>query len=295
MSSCRYFTLIAAVYLLAGWAPAAFSQDAESADTARPWALGLTMQTDEEQSESFYTTLNWGVTEDTWLFFAAGRSSSPADRADITTNDLVAGVDHSFGLLGASFEVEQWGEKNAVESFDYRGSLYVQGDRFNVGVEFERRAIDLTFSILGPRDRPIIRTTDLTGDGVGLFFRADLTDWWRVYGSARQYDYSRNLAVLPRLDVFNFLSTSTLTLANSFLDDDYRLGFEWRAGVSLINLGFGRNRSAVDRSKLESVNASVLFPISNRMDLEFNVGSSSSDFLESSAYGGVMLLIYGGG
>ena len=295
MSSCRYLSWLAMTYFVAGFGSFAFAQDADTDETSRPWAVGLTFQTDEQQSESVYTTLNWGVTEDTWLFFAAGRSTSPAERADISTNDLVAGVDHSFGWLGATFEVEKWGEKGAVESFDYRGSLYVHGDRFNVGVEVERRDIDLTFSIVGPRDRPILRTSNLTGNGVGLFFRADLTDWWRIYGSARQYDYSRNLTVLPRLDVFNLLSTSTLTLSNSFLEDDYRLGSEWRAGRSLINLGFGRNRSAVDQSELESINASILFPVSYRMDLEFNLGRSSSDFLEPSAYGGVMLLIYGGG
>ena len=114
----------------------------------------------------------------------------------------------------------------------------------------------------------------MTGDGSGIFFRADLTDWWRVYGSAREWDYSRTLAILPRLDAFNLLSSSTLTLANSFLENDRRLGFEWRAGRNLINLSFGCSRSAVDRSELESINASILFPISYRMDLEFNLGRS---------------------
>ena len=71
-----------------------------------------------------------------------------------------------------------------------------------------------------------------------------MTDWWRVYGSAREWDYSRTLAILPRLDAFNLLSSSTLTLANSFLENDRRLGFEWRAGRNLINLSFGRERTA---------------------------------------------------
>ncbi len=266
----------------------------ESDDTFRPWAIGLTIQTDEEHSQNFYTTFNWGLDEQTWLFFAAGHSTSPPEGADISTNDLLGGIDHSFGLFGITFEVEQWGRKGAVESFDYRGSVYLHGERFNVGLEREQREIDLTFSILNALDRSVSRATELLGEGTGIFFRADLTNWWRVYGSARKYDYSRDLAVLPRLDVFNFLSTSTLTLANSFLEDDYRIGFEWRAGTKLINLNFGRNRSAVDLSELESVSASILWPISYRMDLEFNIGRSSSEVFEPSFYGGVMLLIYGG-
>lgn len=295
MSLCRHIGRVVLLCIVLASASLAYAQDEETDNGFGLWVLGLTLQTDEQQSESIYTTLNWGVTDDTWLYFAAGRSTSPTNRADITTNDLIASVDHNFGWLGASFEIEQWGEKDAVESFDYRGSLYFHGDRFNVGVELERRAIDLPFSLIGPRDRPVQRTVEMPGEGTGLFFRFDLTDWWRVYGSARQYDYSRNLTVLPRLDVINLLSTSALTLSNSFLEDDQRLGFEWRAGRSLINLGFGRNHSAVDQSRLDSINASVLFPVSYRVDLEVNIGQSSYEGFEPSLFGGVMILIYGVG
>ena len=291
MCSC---SSVVGVCLLVGAGSLAYAQETTSDDPFRPWAIGLTVQTDEDRSQTFYTTFNWGVAENTWLFFSAGHSSSPAAGANISTTDLVGGVDHSFGLFGMTFEAEQWGEKGEVESFDYRGSVYLRGEHFNVGLERERREIDLTFSILDPLGQLVSRTTALTGDGTGIFFRADLTDWWRVYGSARKYRYSRNLAVLPRLDVFNFLTSSTLTLANSFLEDDYRFGFEWRAGSKLMNLSFGRNHSAVDQSALESVTASILFPISYRMDLEFNIGRSSSDLLQPSVYGGVLLLIYGG-
>jgi hypothetical protein len=273
----------------------ALAQETGSSDTSRPWAIGLAVQTDEDNSESVYTNLNWGVTENTWLFFAAGQSSSPAARANIETTNLIAGLDQDFGLFGASFEIEQWGDRGSLESFGYRGSFYLDLERFHIGVEAEQREIDLTFTIIGPRDRVINRTTDLNSDGLGIFFGADLTDWWRVYGSAREYDYSRNLNILPRLDVLNFLSSSTLTLANSFLEDDTRIGFEWTAGRSLINLSFGKNHSAVDDTELNSVNASVLFPISYRMDLELNLGRSKFQSFEPTAYGGVMLLIYGGG
>jgi hypothetical protein len=290
----RCFSSIIAVCLLGASGSLAFAQETTSDDTFRPWAIGLAVQTDENQSQSFYTTFNWGVAADTWVFFSAGQSTSPAELADISTNDLLGGIDHSFGLFGITFEAGQWGKKDEVESFDYRGSFYFHGGRFNVGLELERRDIDLTFSILDPLGQLVSRTTEFIGDGTGIFFRADLTDWWRIYGSSRKYEYSRNLSLLPRLDVFNLLTSATPTLANSFLKDDYRVGFEWRAGTKLINLNFGRNRSAVDLSELVSVSASMLFPISYRMDLEFNVGRSTSDFFEPTFYGGVLLLIYGG-
>ncbi len=291
----RCFSSVIVACLLGGAGSLAFAQETTSDDTFRPWAIGLAAQTDENQSQSFYTTFNWGVAADTWVFFSAGQSTSPAELADVSTNDLLGGIDHSFGLFGITFEAGRWGNEDDVQTSDYRSSFYFHGDRFNVGLELERRDIDLTFSILGPlgqRFRPA--ATELTGDGTGIFFRADLTDWWRMYGSSRKYEYSRNLALLPGLDVFNFLTSATPTLANSFLKDDYRVGFEWRAGTKLINLNFGRNRSAVDLSELVSISASMLFPISYRMDLEFNVGRSTSDFFEPTFYGGVLLLIYGG-
>lgn len=279
--------------MLAALGGVANAQDDE-VDDFRPWALGFSMQTDELDSQSIFTTFNWGVAENTWLFLSAGRSSSPADRADISTDDILLGIDHSFGLLGATLELESWGESGAVESRDFRGTVYLHGDRFNVGVERESRDIDLTFQVAGTGDRWLSRTRSLTSDGTGIFFRADLTDWWRVYGSSREYDYSRPLAVLPRLDVLNLLSTSTLTLANSFLADEQYLGFEWSFGDKLFNLGAGANSSAVDGSGLDFVSASFLFPVSYRVDLEINIGRSETDFSEPSLYGGVMLLIYGG-
>ncbi len=298
MSWFRQRPSLVGLWFCAGFSSGALAQDgsqiASQDDEFQPWALGFTLQTDEYDSQSLFTSFNWGVTENTWLFVSAGRSTSPADRADISTDDILVGVDHSFGIVGATLELEQWGEDNAVESSDVRGSIYLHGDRYNVGIEHERRDIDLTFFLPGPRDRRIARSTSLTGEGTGIFFRADLTDWWRVYGSAREYDYSRPLAILPRLDVLNLLSTSTLTLANSFLDDEQYLGFEWRAGDKLFNLGFGSNTSAVDRSELDFVSASFLFPVSYRVDLEFNIGRSEPDFAESSLYGGIMVLIYGG-
>ncbi len=298
MSWSRRWPSLLGFCFCAGLSAGAFAQDGSQIDAQddgfQPWALSFSLQTDEYDSKSLFTTFNWGVTEDTWLFVSAGRSTSPADRADISTDDFLVGVDHSFGIFGATLELEQWGEDNAVESRDVRGSIYLHGDRYNVGIEHERRDIDLTFFLPGPGDRRIARSTSLTGEGTGVFFRADLTEWWRIYGSAREYDYSRPLAILPRLDVLNLLSASTLTLANSFLDDEQYLGFEWRAGEKLFNLGFGSNTSAVDRSKLDFVSASFLLPVSYRVDLEFNIGRSEPDFAESSLYGGVMVLIYGG-
>ena len=139
MSWYSLFRRIVGLGLLVTASTSALAQETNSGDEPRPWVVGLAVQTDEDNSESIYTNLNWGVAENTWLFFAAGQSSSPAARANIETTDLIAGLDQDFGLFGASFEIEQWGDSGSLESFGYRGSVYLDLDRFNIGVEAEQR------------------------------------------------------------------------------------------------------------------------------------------------------------
>ena len=47
-----------------------------------------------------------------------------------------------------------------------------------------------------------------------------MAEHWQLYLGLAEHDYERNLNVLPRIDSLNLLSTSTLTLANSFLDHE---------------------------------------------------------------------------
>jgi len=73
------------------------------AEASGSWALGLAAQVDQESDDSRLLTFNWGVTPKTWLSFAAGRSSSPADRADVTADTLVASVDQRFDRVDQRF------------------------------------------------------------------------------------------------------------------------------------------------------------------------------------------------
>ena len=268
-----------------------FSQD----DTApgSPWALGVAGQVDDGSSNSFLTTFNWGVAQSTWLSFSAGRSRSPVERADVSAETLVAGLDHRFGLVGVTFQMERWGDSDALESADWRGSFYIQGQRLRIALEHEQRDIDIPFTLTGPLGGTVQRTAQLSADSLGMSMRVQPAERWHLYFTAAEHDYERDLALLPRVDRLNLLSTSTLTLANSFIDHERSLGFEREFGRSVLNVSFTSDRSAIDGSKFETVNAGVLFPISRRMDLEVNLGSGRSDLLDAGLYGGLLLLIYG--
>ena len=90
------------------------------------------------------------------------------------------------------------------------------------------------------------------------------------------------------------LSTSTLTLANSFLDHDRWIALERAFGqATLLNFRVATDRSAIDASELDTLEAAVLFPIGRRVDLEVSLGSGRSEFFDAGWYGGLLFLIYG--
>ena len=291
MAAYRTVVAVGIAALALRCAPCA-AQDAAS-DSGGTWALGLAAQVDEESNDSLLATLNWGVTPSTWLSFSAGRSSSPADRANVSADTLIAGVDHRFGSAGVAFEVEHWGDADALETADLRATFYFERERFRIGIAHEQRDIDVPFTLIGPLGGVLHRTAHLTSDSTALDARVSPAERWQIYFAAEEYDYERNLALLPRVDSLNLLSASTLTLANGFIDHARMIGVEREIGRILLNVSFTRDVSAVDASRFKTSEVAVLFPVARRVDLEVTLGRGRSDLLDSGLYGGVLFLIYG--
>jgi hypothetical protein len=256
------------------------------------WVFGFAGQVDEDSNDSLLATFNWGVKPRTWLSLTAGRSTSPADRADVSADTLVAGIDHRFDKVGMRFEIERWGDPDALETEDLRAGVYFDQGRFRIGAAFETRDIEVPFTITGLLGRTFSRTAELSADGVEIDARVRPTERWQLYFRAITYDYENNLTLLPRIDRLNFLSTSTLTLANSFIDDLRMLGVEREIGRTLLNVSFTRDESAIDGAEYETYDASLLFPAGRRVDLEVNLGTGRSDVFGSGRYGGLLLLVY---
>jgi hypothetical protein len=182
-------------------------------DAAGDWMFGAAAQMDDESNDSLFATFNWGVTEGTRLAFSAGRSSS--NLANVDADSLVASVDHSFGTVGLTLELERWGDEDVLETSDWRGSAYYEPERFRIGVAYEQRDIDIPFTLVGPFGGTIERTAQLSSDSVGIDVRVQPAGGWQIYFAATEHDYDRDLAPLPRIALLNLLSTSTLTLAKS--------------------------------------------------------------------------------
>jgi hypothetical protein len=282
--------LAAATFILG---TSAGAQSAAADDARGAWMLGLGAVVDEDESDSLLGTLYFGVAKSTWLTVIAGQSSSPADFANIDADTLAIAVDHRFEHVGFTFEVERWGDSDALETKDLTGSVYFDRGRWRVGFGYETRDIEIPFTLTGPLGRTVQRTAQTSGDAVFANARVALAERWQLYLGLAENDYESNLSLLPRIESLSLLSTSTLTLANSFLDHERYVAVERSFGQTSVNVRFATDGSAVDDSKYDTLEAAVLFPIGNRVDLEVNIGSGRSDFFDVGAYAGLVFLIYG--
>jgi hypothetical protein len=275
--------------------PAAANAQSTPADDDRSgWMLGLNAQADEHDAHSLHATSYIGVGSRTWLTFAAGKSSSPIDSSDIEASTLLVGVDHRLEKVGFAIDAERWGDSGELETTDLSASVYFDRERWRIGFGYERRDIEIPFTVTGPLGNTFSRTVDLAADGVSFDANVALAERWRLYVGLEEFDYERNLAALPRIASLNLLSASTLTLANSFLDHDRFVAIERELGpATLLSMRLAKDSSAIDGAELETIEAAVLFPIGRRVDLEVNLGHGGSDFFEDGYYGGLLFLIYG--
>ena len=260
----------------------------------RPWAIGLGAQLDAEGSSSTVASFDIAAAESTWLRASGSLGDSPSSRGDIQTRTLSAGIDQSFGIVGFTLDLQRWGDPDLIESDDVKASVYWRSEAVTVAVLAERREFDVTFSVTGIGGDVFSRTVGFSGDGWGLRFSAKPDENWRLFVSGRKYDYSANLAALPRIQLVDFLFSSTLTLANSLVDFEMTAGVERSFGDRSLSLNYARDRSAVDRTFLNSLDVGLLLPVGNRVDLELSFGVSDSQDFGSEAFGGVYLFIYGG-
>ena len=271
----------------------AVAQSSSTDDARGAWMLGLGAEVDEDDGDSALATLYVGVGSSTWLTLVAGQSSSPADRANIEADTLAIGVDHRFEKVGFTVEAERWGDSGALETQDLAGSVYFDRDRYRIGFGFETRDIEIPFTVTGPLGGTLRRTVQVGAETVSIDARVALAEHWQLYFGLAEHDYERSLNVLPRIDSLNLLSTSTMTLANSFLDHERYVAFEREFGRVSLNVRAATDRSAIDDTKFDTLEAAVLFPIGSRVDLEINVGNGRSELFDAGSYGGLLFLIYG--
>ena len=197
----------------------------------------------------------------TWLSFMAGASNSPADRADVSADTLGAAVDHRFGSVGVTFEVERWGDPDALETQDLRASVYVARERFRIGIAYEHRDIDIPFTLTGPLGGTLSRTAEVRPTVRVRYERAA----GRALAALLRRDASTTTSAtwpsLPRIAQLNLaehLDAHACEQLHRSLTDG-RLRARGRADSAESHLQRATNRPLTARFSRRS-NAGVLFP-----------------------------------
>ncbi len=252
--------------------------------------VSIGVEADTEESKAVSLLGSFAVASDSWLTASVSRSRSEDRLFDLETLFADLGFDHHFDPIGLRVGVGYWGDADLLESNDARAALYFRNDRFSLSLDYERRAFDLTVRSL-LLDEP--RRVEFDADGVGVSARLALNDAVSVYANGMRYDYSRNIALEPNIDVLRVFALSRLSMMNSLLDDRVGGGLEWSVGTRLIDLRVTSWRTAVFGDRVDSIGIGLLTPLGDASDIELRLETDDSDTVGQATVFSVFLYFYG--
>lgn len=302
-SSAACFTLLAAVLL----AP----QQVQAQGSGTVFSAGG--QYEEEGAYTLNLGLDQAVGESTWLQLTAGMADASADALSLSTRRFGAGFDHFFAPVGVMLDVEYWGDSGTIETRSVAGELYFRAGQSRFGVNTAWRGIELEFEVPALVQNLVDESQDFTAIAFGASYRYS-GERTSFYARATAWDYDEEIGdiattadlsrvpvllrsqVLQRLarvvNAVRFLSSSSLTLANSLLAHSATLGFDREFGERTLNIEIAHDRGEVDNLDVNSISAGWLWPVGEAVDLEARVGWSDADEYGSSGFGGLSLFVY---
>ncbi len=232
------------------------------------------------------------VAENTWLSGSLGGTTVDLPRnlsSETWYGDI--GIDHWFQPVGVRLGIAYWGDRDVLESSDYRGSLYYRGNKFTLVGDYEYRDFEFT---LPATDLFPGRTIMFDANGVGLTTRFELSDNVSLSLSGMDYDYSVNLQLDDNRGILDLLSFSRLSLIASLVDyrafatlgidaDQYRWQFE-----------LGTWKGEVDGSESRAATIRFMAPMGSSSDIELGLGYDDNDLYGGVTTFSVFMYFYGG-
>lgn len=263
---------------------------------ARDYVIAGGVGVDDAGGYSVNVLGDVAVTEHTWLGLNAGLTRAETFGGRIETQALSASLTHEFAQFGITVGAGIWGDEDALDSRDYRAGLYYRGERWRIGIDAERRDIDLTFGFRtdNPLNPLVERSASARADGVGASIRYRSRNDTRWYVRARRFDYDRDLNRLTSLDLIRRLTPTTLILADGLRDTQWRAGVEWALGEHLLGVELGRSELGV--GDIETSNVTLIWtqPVGQRQDLELSLTLGDADEADSSMFLQAIWYFFGG-
>ena len=233
-----------------------------------------------------------GLTEKTWISGALARNTLDLpcrDDLDTWYGDL--GIDHWFDPIGLRAGVAYWGDKDNLESTDWRASAYWRANKFSVSGDYESR--DFSFD-LSSVDLFPARRRGFSAEGIGITTRFELTDTVSLGLSGMGYDYDVNLRLDSSRGLLQLLAFSRLSLINSLVDYRANASLGLKTGQRRWQLDLGTWKGEVDGGTTRSATVRFLNPIGDNADVEFSLGLDDSELYGSVTFFSVFLYFYGG-
>jgi hypothetical protein len=244
----------------------------------------------------------------------AGYSQSSQDSFDSDTYRGSITFDRYFEPFGATIGYLYWGDRKNITSHGVRGSIYAEDYSLGrVAFIYERRNIELEFDV-PTGARGVVdssRSTDSNGYGLNLRLNTARADF---YAGGMIYDYDVDLTRLGQLInlsrlsppqrteflsrirtyLFNLsrLNASSLSLASALLDYNITFGVDVPIGEFSFNVELARDVAATDGVTLDSASFGFVHPLADHLEIEYRLGGSKGDDVESSLFGGVTLFWY---
>ena len=303
------------------WLPAAaalamllsISLPVQAQSTSAGTVFSANAQVDNNEAYSLTAGLDHAFTEATWLRLMAARVETADESGGGSTTRAAVGLDHYFDPAGLAFDVEYWGDSDAIETLALSGEVYYRGANARFALTAAYRDIELKFEVPDALRNLVAADQTVAATSLGVRYRYS---WQAVsaYASASAWDYDEALgeiasnvdlsrvppalrpAIQQRLtrviDAVRFQSTSTLTLANSLLARSASVGIDYAFGRQSLNLEVGHDRGEIDDIDVNSLSAGWLFPASDAVDIEIRAGVSDSDEYGSGAFGGISMYVY---
>jgi len=283
---------------------------------AEGWAVDASMGASEGGTWRSHLMVEKAVGQDSHVFTGLGQTRVDSDALALDTRSVSLGGGHRFqNELALGGWYERWGRSGDLTSDSLSGRLSWRPDPYRLSLVPGFRWITLHAGAPaapgngngpGPPDHvdaPPVRggddgeevaeDFDLLSTSLGLRFRRNLGDDWRVRLSATWYDYDRDAAALATRDGLENISLSALTLAQGFSDHRYGLGVSWLlADWRELSLDLGRDKSAVDGLASETLSLRYLTPIGRQWDLELELGAARTEGFDTSLFSGIVLSWY---
>lgn len=215
-----------------------------------------------------------GVAKNTWVSAMLARTDTGSGSRSLDTFYADLALDHWIDPVGVRVAAAYWGDDEALDSADLRGSAYFRNETVLVSADYERRNFDLTIGanvLLQPR------VLEFHADGYGARTRLVVSKGTALSFGGMGYDYSRDINLQPNTDLLRIFSSSRLGLMNSLLDYRYHAAVEWSAGQQLFDLRLERWQTAIDQGMVDSIGAGLVTPAGTSGDVELRISYDYSD------------------